>query len=189
LSFDEKSVDHADLGEQIVRDKGIFGNLNKEERSIILSSIKGHNKLSLSEDLNEKERFYLLLLRDADKLDIWKVLIEHYKSEDKHNNPVLLDLPDIPNISNNVYNAIENKQLVKKEYIQSVNDFIILNMSWIFDLNFSFTFQEVIKRNYISILSDLLPDTMQSRKITKMVNGYIKTFSTPEFQIINNRKE
>ncbi len=171
---DEKSVDHAELGEQIVRDKGIFDNLNEEEKSIILSSIRFHNKLTLSEDLNDSERFFIHMLRDADKLDIWKVLIEHYRSENKDKNPVLLDLPDIPSISDSIVYAVNNKKLAEKEHIQSVNDFIILNMSWVFDLNFSYTFQQVSKRNYINTLISLLPDNDQVRNISETVNDYLE---------------
>lgn len=177
---DEKSRDHADLGARVVKNEAVFNDIDYQEKSIIYSSIRMHNKLTLNGNITGKRFFFISLLRDADKLDIWKVLIAHYKSENKHNNPVLLDLPDIPCIAEKVEEAISSKKLVRKEHIKSVNDFIILNMSWIFDLNFPFTFQEVIKRNYISTLSDLLPDTTQTQKITKMVNRYISSHGNPE---------
>lgn len=171
---DEKSVDHADLGEKIVRDKGIFDDLNKEERGIIHSCIRCHNKLSLSDDLNERQRFFIHMLRDADKLDIWKVLIKHYLSENKDKNTVLLDLPDSPTMSEKVIHAVNNKRLAKKEHIKSVNDFIVLNMSWVFDLNFPYTFQQVSKRNYINTLISVLPDTDKVREISEIVQNYLE---------------
>lgn len=174
---DEKSVDHADFGEQIVKDNGIFDNSDKEEISIILSCIRCHNKLSLSDDLKDREKFFVHMLRDADKLDIWKVLIEYYLSENKDKNPVLLDLPDSPAMSEKVINAVNNKTLAKKEHIKSVNDFIILNMSWVFDLNFPYTFQQVSKRSYIDTLISVLPDTEQVREMSETVQNYLENNS------------
>ncbi len=171
---DEKSRDHAELGKEVVMDKTLFDDLDNKEKNIILSSISFHNKLSISSDLKGEERFFIKLLRDADKIDIWKVLIEHYLSENKNNNTVLLDLPDNPSISDKVIMAVNNKQLVRKEHIESVNDFKILNMSWVFDLNFSYTYQEVIKRKYIDTLKNLLPDNDSVRKVYDIVYFYLE---------------
>ena len=174
---DEKSRDHAELGEVVVKDAEIFANLDSQERSIIFSSIRLHNKLSLTGDLNERKRFFINLLRDADKLDIWKVLIKHYRSEEKDKNTVLLDLPDIPCISDEVAEAVIHKRLVRKEHIKTVNDFIILNMSWVFDLNFHYTLQEVMNRKYITTLINLLPDNTLVRNITDIVTMYLENNS------------
>ncbi|MEJ2628528.1 MAG: HD domain-containing protein [bacterium] len=175
--FDQKSRDHATLGREIVVEKNIFADLNIKERNIILSCISLHNKLSLNTVRDSRELFFLKLLRDADKLDIWQVLIDHYLSENKNRNPVLLDLPDDPHISDKVVKAFYQQKLIKKEHIKTVNDFIILNISWVFDLNFSYTAQEVIKRNYINTLTELLPPSEQTRTISDIATLYLEEFN------------
>ena len=85
---DALSVDHAELGADILFHDGLFetfisieeSGLTTEEfqtgKEIAETAIRLHNKLTLPENLNPKIKTYSRILRDADKVDIFRVLTE-----------------------------------------------------------------------------------------------------------------
>ena len=91
---DTDSVDHAELGADILFHDGLIdqfpteffsvskenaskGNNNKSDRRVITEkAIRLHNKLTLPDGLDEETRLYCRILRSADKCDIMRVLTE-----------------------------------------------------------------------------------------------------------------
>ncbi len=74
---DAKSVDHAEYGADILfgkdeRFKGVF----EEWDAIAETAIRLHNKLDLPQALDERTLMYCNILRDADKIDIFRVITE-----------------------------------------------------------------------------------------------------------------
>jgi HD superfamily phosphodiesterase len=79
--IDSHSVDHAELGADILFKDGEIGRfieagLPAEESCLIETAIRLHNKLNLPEDLPERTKVFSQILRDADKIDIFRVLDE-----------------------------------------------------------------------------------------------------------------
>ena len=98
--MDRKSEDHAELGIKILEKYGVLEQFDDAIRDVILRSIKYHNRPSLPRKETETCLFFSKLLRDADKLDIWKVVIDYYHRKDgKRNGAIELDLPDRPGFS------------------------------------------------------------------------------------------
>ena len=78
---DALSVDHAELGADILFRDGLFDTfISREEshemRAIAEAAIRLHNKLKIPDDLDFQTRTYAKILRDADKVDIFRVLTE-----------------------------------------------------------------------------------------------------------------
>ena len=85
---DALSVDHAELGADILFRDGLFEKfVSKEDldltsgefqkfKIIAETAIRLHNKLKLPENLNQHVKTYAKILRDADKIDIFRVLTE-----------------------------------------------------------------------------------------------------------------
>ncbi len=74
---DAKSVDHALLSVQIIESEGMLGQLAQPDRKAVLAAIQNHNRLAI--DLAVAEPFELAMckiIRDADKVDIFRVLCE-----------------------------------------------------------------------------------------------------------------
>lgn len=75
------NLDHAELGVYYLFTEGHiedFG-IPKSYFPIIEKAIANHNRLAIEEDLNEEEIFFSKLIRDADKIDIFKLLGTDYK--------------------------------------------------------------------------------------------------------------
>ena len=82
---DADSVDHAELGADILFKDGLIENFPhpslpgtaiEDARRIAETAIRLHNKLTLPDGLDEKTLLYCRILRDADKADIFRVLTE-----------------------------------------------------------------------------------------------------------------
>ena len=78
---DSQSVDHAELGADILFKDGLIeafptGTLPEGWQNTAETAIRQHNKLALSDGLDEYTRTLSNILRDADKVDIFRVLIE-----------------------------------------------------------------------------------------------------------------
>ena len=77
---DAQSVDHAELGADILFSEGLIDRFSHpdipEWEKIAEQAIRLHNKLMVPEGLDPTELMYTHILRDADKVDIFRVLTE-----------------------------------------------------------------------------------------------------------------
>ncbi len=73
---DAASVDHGELGWRIVRNEHFLAGLMHEEQRPILDGIRWHNKRVIPSPLPCRSLSYVQLIRDADKLDIYRVVLE-----------------------------------------------------------------------------------------------------------------
>lgn len=83
--LDSESVDHAELGADILFKDSVIEqflavpitdmNCDQENRIIELS-IRNHNKYRIQDGLNDEQRFFCNVIRDADKVDIFRVISE-----------------------------------------------------------------------------------------------------------------
>ncbi|HSH51905.1 MAG TPA: HD domain-containing protein [Bacteroidales bacterium] len=176
---DNKSQDHAELAIEVLNENKILKDLSNEEIEIIHKSILNHNKADIFFDNNEKINFFSKLIRDADKLDIWRLITEYYMVKEKNasneNKTLELELPDSIEISNEVFNAIINKQVVLKESLRTLNDFKLLQIGWLFDLNFEYSVKRLYEKKYLDKIFKTLPKNEKVDQIKKVVNDYFES--------------
>ena len=98
------------------------------------------------------------LLRDADKVDIWRVVTDYYRdARHERNQTIELNLPDTPSISDAVCRSLMKGNIVKMADLETLNDFKLLQIGWIYDVNFHRTFQIVQERGYLEKIRQALP--------------------------------
>jgi HD superfamily phosphodiesterase len=155
---DYRSEDHAALGVKVIKHNRVLEGLEPDKAGIILRVIAYHNYFSLPAGEEENCLFFLKLLRDADKVDIWRVVTDYYQnSGNKRNQTLDLDLPDTDRISDPVYKALINRELARMADLKTLNDFKLLQIGWIYDVNFQRTFQIIRERGYLEKIRDALP--------------------------------
>lgn len=172
---DDLSEDHAKIGARIVANSHILKDLTGVEKNLITKGILYHNIHTLPENKDPRCLFFCKLLRDADKLDIWRVVISYYyRKQNRNHNPILeLGLPDTPGYSNTILNDLYFGQTSSSNTIKNLNDFKLLQIGWVYDINFYPTFQEIKKRNYIEKIASTLPETQELKKVIKIVDNYM----------------
>jgi HD superfamily phosphodiesterase len=73
---DSISENHAVLGAKVLLEQGVLRDFPKREQDIIVRAVTLHNVLTVPEGLDDDTLLFVKLIRDADKLDIWRVFQE-----------------------------------------------------------------------------------------------------------------
>jgi len=171
---DRDSEDHAALGVKILQEKNVLAGLDEPPRNLILRSISYHNRAALPREETEECLFFTKLLRDADKLDIWKVVTDYYHRKDRRRNVAIeLGLPDTPGISQKVYESLMRKEIVDAGHLNNLNDFKLLQIGWLYSINFTPTFHCIKERKYLNIIRKYLPQTKTIDNIFSIVQLYL----------------
>ena len=172
---DYESEDHAILGNNIMKENNLLDNINPHRRNLIYKAIFYHNKPKLPED--NDNLFYAKLIRDADKLDIWNIFIQKYEKEDENNH--IIKLQHTPEINEKIYRKVLNNELIKYNTLKSVNDLKMMQISWIYDINFKKTLELIKERNYLEIIYNSMDKNSKTdflyEKINKYLNKKLKT--------------
>ena len=156
---DRESEDHGRLGVQVIGTTGVLERFTGEMQSFICSIIGCHNRIALPEMGDPLLLHHLRLLRDADKIDILRVVTEYYAGYYDGNDAVAIGLPDTPGVTDAVLQSVIERRMVNMNHVKSLNDIKLLQISWVFDLNFPYTSAMVTRRRYLDKLAASLPKT------------------------------
>lgn len=171
---DAVSVDHGDESAEIIARENLLDDFSECERRLILYCVKWHNKKEVPADASPEEEFFLRLLRDADKLDIWRVVCAHYNGKmEAPKETVELGLPGDRSISQNVHKDIMAGGIVNSLDLKTAPDFMVLQMGWVFDLNIDKSFVLLNKRAYLEKIARALPPCREAREIYQKVRSYL----------------
>src|SRR5208282_5430916 len=145
---------------------GILNDLPAREQEIIITAVKFHNAFKIPDLACRDAIIFLKLVRDADKLDIWRIFFEYYSKDSTKDMPsaVGLGFPDTPEYSREVLDCIFNKKLVALSMLKTLNDFKLTKLSWVYDLNFRSSLRMAVEDNYIDGVTAALPRTGEIRK-------------------------
>jgi hypothetical protein len=171
---DSRSVNHAVLGAKVLLERNVLGDLPRRERSLIVRSVALHNVFVLPPRLDREVRLHAEIVRDADKLDIWRVFIE-LADRDSADWPsaVGLGLPDTPECSPAVIASLNRREMVRLTSLRTLNDFRILQLAWIYDLNFVPSLRMVLERSVIEQLTASLPQTDAISRVVDNLRNYV----------------
>lgn len=153
--IDSKDFDHADYGVKVLFENGMIRNFIDTDKydNIIKKAIYNHNKYKIEDGLEERELLHSKIIRDADKLDNFRVK----ETENLENifpskyNPETLEYEEI---SSQVYNDFINHKCIRTQDRKTQIDFWISYIAFIFDLNFDISLKYIKDKNYIDILVD-----------------------------------
>lgn len=143
---DRNSVDHAELGLEILFQDGYIRKFVEDEQydDIIYKAIHNHNKYKIEEGLTERELLHSKIIRDADKLDIL-MLIRTEPLE------TLFNKKEITNeeISKEVYEQTLNCKTIERSFVKTDLDRWLVDIAFIFDMYFPISLKKVKENGYI----------------------------------------
>lgn len=152
--LDRKSDNHARLSVEVMREHGVLDDLPAAERLLIEEAVRFHNLREIPRRLENDAGFYLRLIRDADKLDIWRVFLDHFHQPlEERASAVGLGFPDLPEVTTACVGALAAGRVVDLATVRSLNDFKLLQISWAYDLNFATSYRLLDERRYIPELA------------------------------------
>lgn len=172
---DATSVNHAALAVKTLKEDGIFEGLDEKSRTLILQAIALHNVFTLPGNLAPAVRRFAMLIRDADKLDIWRVLIEYCSAPPQERaSAVVWELPDMGYCSLPAIAEVIAGRMINRSLLATADDFKLLQLSWAYDLNFSESFKLLAEAGYIETLAALLPEQPGCAEAVAVVRKFIQ---------------
>ncbi len=155
---DSQSKNHAVLGAKVLLDGHALCGLPKQDRDLVVHAVTLHNVFTLPRGLAQRTLLHSRIIRDADKLDLWRIFIELLAlPEAERPSAAGLGLPEGAGYSPEVLPALEQRHMIRLSQLRTLNDFKLLQLAWIYDLNFLPSFRIVRDRNIIGHLAATLP--------------------------------
>ena len=172
---DPRSVNHCLLGLNVLKKTNALNGIDEPEKESIEKAIEYHGLKELPSDLDGDCLLFSKLIRDADKLDIFYVVIDYYAQY--RNNPqefkLEMELPDEPGYSAEVVKRILGGRRIDYSGLRTWNDMKLLQLSWVYDVNFTATLERIKERRLLETLIDFLPKTEDIEKIKEKIFGYV----------------
>ena len=197
---DVQSVDHAEFGADLLFKEGLIRKFaegyyeecelaepeNQEDEQIIKNNehhnkdtgllemeIRQHNKYRVKEDLTERQRMFCDILRDADKVDIFKVnadipmeIIYDVTTEELKNGV----------ITKEVLESFYKKETVLKSVRRSAVDHIVGHISLLFELVYKESYRQAKEQGYVYKLLDFKSDVPEVNAEFDDMRKYVDEF-------------
>lgn len=171
---DAVSVNHGALAVQTLKEQQVLAKLPADQRELLLQAVALHNIFRLPSGLSPTLCQLARLIRDADKLDIWRVLIEYCtNSADERASAVVWELPSTGECSGAVLAEVMAGRMVDRVLLRTADDFKLLQLSWVFDLNYRESFAILAEAAYIDTLARLLPDQPACQRAVTVVQAHV----------------
>lgn len=172
---DSDSDNHARLSVEVIRAEGVLDDLPATERLLIEEAVRFHNLLEVPARLASPTALFLKLIRDADKLDIWRVFLDYFRQPpEMRASAVSLGFPDLPAVSPECVASLSTGQVVHLNSVRSLNDFRLLQISWVYDLNFPSSYRLLRERDYVAALAAALPQDAETGRAVARATGVVE---------------
>jgi hypothetical protein len=172
---DATSCNHSVLGAEVIREEGLLDGIDEQERLYIDTAVRLHGEKELPTDLDGETLLYCRLIRDADKIDIYRVVIKYYQQylDDPKNFTLELEVPDVPGYSKKLVEHLLKAERIDYRDMKSFNDVKLLMLSWVYDVNFPPTLERIRQRGFLEKVIDFLPQTEDIGLVREKLFEYI----------------
>lgn len=155
---DDRSVNHGQVGLQVLDSAEVLMICEPADREIIRTGTGCHNRQTVPDAMDADVRRFVLMIRDADKLDIMQTLYDVWKNDEIQCHPELILEIDLEGpVNTRVLADIRARRPVAYANIKSLADFFLTQVSWVYDLNFSPSFQRLAQRRLLEQAAEALP--------------------------------
>lgn len=157
---DDDSDNHARMAIEVIRKENLLAGLDPGEQLQIEEAVRLHNLLEVPQQIKSPSRLFINLIRDADKIDIWRVFVELLAlPQHKRASAATLGFADLPDqVSPGCIEALARGSVVQLNTVKTLNDFKLLQISWVYDLNFDSSRRLLYERGHIPALAVSLPE-------------------------------
>ena len=172
---DARSINHNLLGLEVLRREKVLDGVDEKEKQIIEKAIEYHGLRKLPGDLDGESLLFSQLIRDADKLDVFYVVTEYYAQYKDNPQDFMLELefPDGPDYSPDVIEKLLRKERIDYKALSTLNDMKLLQLGWVYDVNFAATLKRIKERRFLEKLIGFLPQTDDIERVKKTVFDYV----------------
>ncbi len=140
----KSKTDHANESSLFLFDKGHIRDFIEDNKNdeIIKDAIKNHNKFEISEEVTGRNLFFAKMIRDMDKVDIYRVMCKEH--------PSILTF-DKNEIDSEILNDFNNHKPIRIKENQRKSNPILVQLAFIYDINFKESIEILQKTKYLDM--------------------------------------
>lgn len=177
--IDKISINHGEYGVKILFEDNLIEKFNVDEKyyKIIKTAILNHNRSKIEENLTEQELLHSKIIRDADKLDIFYVLLT-----DDIKNTYGCSAEEMKNetFSDEIINEFKVNHEIDYQKRNTYGDIWISHMAYVFDFYYKSSYIVIKEKDYINKLLKKVDfknkETLKSaQEILQIANDYIRS--------------
>ena len=177
--IDKISINHGEYGVKILFEDNLIEKFNVDEKyyKIIKTAILNHNRSKIEENLTVQELLHSKIIRDADKLDCFYVLLT-----DDIKNTYGCSAEDMQNetFSNEIIREFKEDHMIDYKKRATYGDIWISHMAYVFDFYYKSSYIVIKEKDYLNKLTQKMnfknPQTIQmAQEILQIANDYIKS--------------
>ena len=179
--MDAESIDHAEFGADLLFCEGMIEQfeVDAEEYSLIECAIRNHSCYRLPENLTEREKIFCDLIRDADKVDIFRANYE--TGMDKIYNVTMEELKTSP-ITPEVFEAFMEGHSVLRSLKKHCIDHLAGHLALSFELNYEESRKLVKEQGYLKKLADFASENPETQKLLQVMRERLQEVGLYEIQ-------
>ena len=135
---DAESANHGAWGAKILkRSPAFLAGESPHMAGLVRAGVNMHNRFAIPAGVPRDFRLVTQVVRDADKIDILRVISGYVRPGGKRSHVVTWKLVDAPDSwTPSLYEAVLAGRLGISSQMRYLNDFLLLLCSWVYDLNF-----------------------------------------------------
>jgi len=155
---DNEESNHIQIGLDVIEAHNVLNDLEEADKALIIDCVKMHDLNILPKMSDERSLALIHLLRDADRIDVLRIVSDYYTHKKVHPNRHLdMELKDMPGIAKKISKDIMAEKVASREDVETLNDLKLFQMSWIFDMKYKRSFKMVSEKSYIKAIFETLP--------------------------------
>ena len=167
---DADSIDHAVFSHDIVKEKGWLD--GDPQCEAILTAVLVHNRRDVPDDLDPLTEAAVHTVRDADKLDIYRVLENQIATTDwRHNCEAFWNLPTTVRPNPAVVAAIRAGRPVDYQNIKSLADFVLIQVGWMYGgIHYATSRRLCAERGHLDFRQNFLHELTDDPAVDELCN-------------------
>ena len=169
---DSESINHGLLGARLLHAHGFFADLPRDERRTVLKAVVLHNRLALPEGLAGAEDVVARVVRDADKLDIFGVMLSLFESDAPPHPVLALGCTREPTRwTPQALDAVLRRENGSYGALRFENDLKLLLASWVYDMDHAAALRLLVERGLLARLLASLPEHPDMAPLRRSLNA------------------
>lgn len=177
--IDKISINHGEYGVKVLFEDNLIEKFNIDEKyyKIIKTAILNHNRSKIEDNLTEQELLHSKIIRDADKLDCFYVLLT-----DDIKNTYGCSAEDMQHetFTDETVKEFKIDHMIDYKKRKTYGDIWISHMAYVFDFYYKSSYIVIKEKDYLNKLTQKMnfknPQTIQiAQELLQIANDYIKS--------------
>ncbi len=171
---DKLSCNHGQLGLKVLKKENFLKDLPIQIQKHVKTAVLLHNAFKLPESLPKEYALITHAVRDADKADILRVMVENFENPQENADTLQLNVKNEDNFNPKILENLLAGQAIAYADLKYVNDFRLLLGGWLNHFYFKSSINLVRDKGYYDVILSGLSDLPELNKGREYIKNLLK---------------